>query len=768
MRIRLASLLGLTGAMMAAGVWSCNSSSEEKVDFNAEVRPIINGKCISCHGGVKQSGEFSLLFEEDAMEVNKSGKHGIIPGKADESEMIKRITHADPEQRMPPEGPALSNEEVETLKRWINQGAKWEDHWSFVPPDPAELELQDSQSPDANPIDHFIIAKLNEVGLEPSPLASPEVLARRLSIDLVGLPPSKEMIRDLQADNSLKNYEKWVDRLLDSPSYGENWASMWLDLARYADSKGYEADRHREMWKYRDWVIKAFNQNMPFDQFTIEQLAGDLLPNPTKDQLIATGFHRNTMTNDEGGTDDEEFRVAAVLDRVNTTWEVWQGITMACVQCHSHPYDPIRHDEYYEFYAFLNNSQDKDSYPVESPVLPVYTEIDLQKKENIQRWIDSVQASGGIAQKASLLKAKEEELKELKSYSLPIMQELAEEEKRQTFVFDRGNWTTHGEEVYPGVPGSLPPLPEGSPYNRLGMAQWLVSGENPLTARVTVNRLWAKLFGKGIVLTQEDFGSQGNAPTHPELLDWMAVHWVQDMKWDIKKLLKLMVMSQTYRQSSTISEEAQEKDPANYYLSRGPRVRLSAEQIRDQSLAVSGLLSPKMLGPSVMPHQPEGIWQVVYNGAQWKTSEGEDQHRRAVYTYIRRTSPYPSMITFDGPSREFCINRRINTNTPLQALATLNDPVYIEAAQAMADSLLKVSNKPEEQITKGFEMSIFRSPTADELEILLSLYQESKGHFSNSKEGLQNLDLTEMNPEKNALTVVANAIMNQDAFITKN
>ncbi|UCS93906.1 PSD1 and planctomycete cytochrome C domain-containing protein [Echinicola marina] len=761
-------LLGFLGLFYAGilGIASC-SPGEEKIDFNAEVRPIINSKCITCHGGVKQSGEFSLLFQEEALSPTKSGHPAIIPGDAEGSEMIKRILAQDPEQRMPPEGPALSKEEVDILKRWINQGAEWEDHWSFVAPEKPDVPEVDKEAWNNNPIDHFILKKMEEKGLSPSPQADAPTLARRLSLDIIGLPPSEEMIQSLESDPSLKNYERIVDELLGSPQYGEKWTSMWLDLARYADSKGYEKDAHRDMWKYRDWVIKAFNQDMPFDQFTIEQLAGDLLPEPSKDQLIASGFHRNTMTNDEGGTDDEEFRVAAVLDRVNTTWEVWQGITFACVQCHSHPYEPIKHEEYFEFYAFLNNTADKD-HPSDSPILPVYTEIDLAKKAALTHWIDSVKNHSSPYRLASMIEEKENELEKIRQYRLPIMQELPEEEQRSTFVFERGNWTTHGKQVYPGVPGSLPNLPEGVPANRLGMAKWLVSGENPLTARVTVNRIWGRLFGKGIVETQEDFGSQGAAPTHPELLDWLAIEWMEKDQWHLKALIKRIVMTATYRQSSEVSPKALEIDAANDYLSRAPRVRLSAEQVRDQALAVSGLLSDKMYGPSVMPYQPEGIWQAVYNGSSWDLSEGEDQHRRAVYTYLRRTSPYPSMIAFDGPTREFCVNRRIDTNTPLQALVTLNDAVYVEAAQALAKKMKTAGSTAQEQITKGYEKALLLSPSEKDMEILMNLYTNAKSHFDQTGEGLENMDKTITDPELNALTVVANAIMNLDNFITRN
>ncbi|UCS95681.1 PSD1 and planctomycete cytochrome C domain-containing protein [Echinicola marina] len=752
-----------------ASTLSCNDKAEEKIDFNAEIRPIINNKCISCHGGVKQSGEFSLLFESEALSATKSGEPAIIPGHAEESEMIKRILHEDPEVRMPPEGPPLSQEEVDVLKKWINQGAKWEDHWSFIPPQQPEVPETSESDWSKNPIDAFVLEKMEKKRLSPSPEADPATLARRVSLDLTGLPPTEELVQRLKDNPDLDTYEKIVDELLASPQYGERWAAMWMDLARYADTKGYQKDRHRPMWKFRDWVIDAFNQDMPFDQFTIEQIAGDLLPNPSKDQLIATGFHRNTMTNDESGTDDEEFRVAAVLDRVNTTWEVWQGITFACVQCHSHPYDPIKHEEFYEFYAFFNNTKDADTW-TDSPTLPVYTKIEEKERQSILNWIDSVNTLAPQAkyQFAHQVEEKETELEKIKPDPLPVMSELPEGERRKTFVFERGNWMEHGEEVQAGVPRSMPDFPASYQKNRLGLAKWLVNKENPLTARVTVNRIWAQLFGKGIVETQEDFGSQGFAPTHPELLDWMATNWMHEQNWQFKPLLKMMVMSATYRQSSEVSKKALEKDAANYWLSRGPRVRLTAEQVRDQALAVSGLLSKKMFGPSVMPPQPDGVWQVINNPEKWILSKGEDQHRRGLYTYWRRTSPYPSMVSFDSPSREFCVNRRIRTNTPLQALVTMNDPVYVEAAQALAKRMKSEGDAIEEQLSKGYEMALFHQPDQKVLASLEDLYQTAYQHFEESGEGLENLGATEMDPELNALTMVANAILNLDGFITKD
>ncbi|AWW30218.1 hypothetical protein DN752_08825 [Echinicola strongylocentroti] len=765
--ILLSSLTGMA-MLMVCGLSCSESRNTDTVDFNAEVRPIINSKCISCHGGVKQSGGFSLLFEEDALTATKSGTPAIIPGKAHISKMIQRIEATDPDERMPPEGAPLSKEEITTLKKWINQGAQWEDHWAFIPPERPELPAVDQEDWVNNPIDQFVLGKLESKGLTPTDEAPPAELIRRLSLDVIGLPPTQKMVERFRQNPSDKVYETIVDELLASSQYGEHWAAMWMDLARYADTKGYQKDRHRPMWKFRDWTIKAFNADMPFDQFTIEQIAGDLLPAPSKDQLIATGFHRNTMTNDESGTDDEEFRVAAVLDRVNTTWEVWQGITFACVQCHSHPYDPIRHDEYYEFYAFFNNTRDADTW-TDSPTMPVYTEIEAAERKKIMHWLDSVKSQNTANyQLASLVQEKETALANIKPDPLPVMAELPAEEKRKTYVFERGNWMTHGKQVSPDVPGSMPQLPKDAPNNRLGLAKWLVSDENPLTARVTVNRIWGKLFGKGIVETQEDFGSQGIPPTHPELLDWLAIHFREDQSWHIKKLLKTIVMSATYRQSSAVTPELLEKDPANYWLARGPRVRLSAEQVHDQALAVSGLLSEKMLGPSVMPPQPDGIWQVINNPEKWVQSTGNDRHRRGLYTYWRRTSPYPSMMAFDSPSREVCVNRRISTNTPLQALVTLNDPVYIEAAQALAKKMSLSEESVKDQIAYGYELALFEAPTEATLGTLISLYEEAKTHFGNGEFSLVNLDQEIKDPDMNAKTVVANAIMNLDVFVTKN
>ena len=730
-------------------VFSCNSGKDAKtsltlIDYNEHVRPIINNKCIACHGGVRKLAGVSFLFEEEALGKSNNGNRIIFPGNAARSELIARVTHRDSNERMPLGEDPLSPNEIDILTRWIDQGAKWKDYWAFIPPKSITPHKNESNGWIKNPIDQFILARLNEEGLKPSKEADKETLLRRVSLDLIGLPPTMQSRESFFNDDSPEAYEKLVDYLLSSPRFGEHWASMWMDLARYADSKGYEKDAHREIWKYRDWLIDAFNQDMPFDQFTINQLAGDLLPNPTNDQMIATAFHRNTMNNDEGGTDDEEFRVAAVIDRVNTTWEVWQGMTFSCVQCHSHPYDPFRHKEYYQFYSFFNNTADSD-LPTEEPVMDVYTKEDESRIALIKLWISE---NKGSPYKSAQLSAKEISLDSIKATSLPIMKATKADNRRETHMFVKGNWLDKGIQVSSGVPASMPPIKIQNSPDRLSMARWLVSGENPLTARVTVNRFWAKLFGRGIVETLEVFGSQGASPTHPELLDWLALQFQGEFKWGMKSLLKLMVTSSTYMQSSTITSENQDKDPYNYLL------------------AVAHLLSKKMYGPSVKPYQPEGVWQVIYNGVTWETSVGEDAHRRGLYTYWRRTSPYPSMMSFDSPSREICVNRRILTNTPLQALVTLNDPVYLEAANALANLIEGRGSNLDQQIIEIFQRALQREPTQSEINILKGVHAKASSTLNMDEPGGASTD-DYGETLKTPMAVVANVILNLDEFLTR-
>lgn len=910
----------IVGGLLCSGIFSCQTESQ-KVSYNKDIRPILNENCLTCHGGIKQLGEFSLLFEEDVYQTTESGKPAIVPGSKNKSELFKRISHGDPEYRMPQDADPLSAEQIKIIGKWIDEGAVWEAHWSFQAPEVQEIPDVSSNWA-INNIDAFILERLEQEGLSPQPEAERETLVRRLSLDLIGLPPTPEEVDNFLSDKSPEAYEHLVDGLMESQHYGEKWAAWWLDLARYADSKGYEKDPPRSIWRYRDWVINAFNRDMPFDQFTIEQLAGDLMDDPAPQQLIATAFNRNSMTNTEGGTEDEEFRAVAVIDRVNTTFEVWQSLTIGCVQCHDHPYDPIRHEEYYQAFAFFNTTQDSDLM-LDVPLYLHYSDKDTKKiKETIERistikrqpnpdpnqlvsdqikvalfptllpeyvdefhnvilypdgllsnWSNNVNTqkekdfyfkfknidltgiesirlnfsgspdvklvvfldslggdilvemqlpySGGVRgaeytaknifmekfwaieipvkglhhlifqminttgevpdgvamireinleyrnsedKNSKELQRLQDELKELrlKADQTPIMKDRSDF-IRTTHVFERGNWMVPGEQVQIGVPSSLPEFTEDFSQDRMGLAKWMVSDQNPLTGRVLVNRLWEQLFGIGIVETVEDFGTQGSSPSHPELMDYLARQALDIHYWSVKSILKEIVMSAAYRQSSKITTKKLEIDPYNRLLSRGPRFRLSAEQIRDQSLAVSGLLDRKVGGKSVMPPQPDGIWNVVYSDHKWETKP-EDKYRRAIYTFWRRTTPYPSMVSFDSPSREFCVSRRIRTNTPLQALITLNDPVYLETSIALAKRMIKAApNDAKQAIQVGYKIALSNEPDNETVEILMDLYHiantELKGELVSSGEYQSN--------QMDAMSVVANAIMNLDQFVTK-
>lgn len=888
-----------------------------RVDYNTQVKPILNKHCMGCHGGVKKAGNVSFLFEEEMTKPGKSGKIPVVRGNADASEMIRRILSDDPDERMPKHGDPLSDEEISILKKWIDEGAVWETHWAYRKIEKPNLPtlrtisnlygLLKAKELDwvENELDHFVLRKLWEKGLSPSPKANKATLLRRVSLDLTGLPPTEQQVRDFERDTSPDAYEKVVNQLLQSPAFGERWAAMWMDLARYADTKGYESDGSRAIWRYRDYVIRSFNADKPFDQFTIEQLAGDLLPYqkdglPAEEHLIATGFHRNTMTNNEGGTDDEEFRTAALIDRVNTTWEVWQGTTFGCIQCHSHPYDPIPHEDYYKYLAFFNNTRDEDVWD-EWPKLQFYTGSDSARLERIKKWtqqynpaqvdelirfmkimepkinshqfvpgdestfilisyyavkgqgnakiprvdltgmdnllinfttramgaeltlhLDSLRGpvlsrlhlpAGDTVLIAPLAKTSGKHsiflslnssrspkewvriawvafqkalpgrgqpgyADRMADYAavltrptdgMPILWEGQGDFARKTHVFERGNWMVKGSEVRADVPGLFPPLPAEASRNRLGLAQWIVSRENPLTARVIVNRFWEQLFGRGIVETVEDFGSQGSGPTHRELLDWLAVRFMEEDQWSIKRLLKRIVLSATYQQSSASDSKKQKLDPANYWLARGPRVRLSAEQVRDQALASSGLLSRKMYGPSVMPPQPDGIWQSPYNSDKWVTSEGENRYRRSLYTYWKRTAPYPSMIVFDAPSREFCQSRRLVTNTPLQALVTLNDPVYLEAAERLATTMHRRGQTPARQLAAGYQLVTHQRIPSKNLDILLKTYQKALATYQRQPAKADSLIRysNSPSPQLAALTVAANVLLNMDQVLVK-
>ena len=625
------------------------------------------------------------------------------------------------------------------------------------------------------------MAKLDQAGMTPAPEADAHTLARRLSLDLRGLPPDPGEVGAFVRDGSPAAYERLMDRLLADPAFGERWARPWLDLARYADSAGYASDPLRTIWLYRDWVIDAFNADMSFDRFTIEQIAGDLLPHPATSDLVATAFNRNTMTNTEGGTDDEEFRVAAIKDRVDTTMDVWMGLTIGCAKCHSHKFDPITQKEYYRFFAIFNQTADNDQ-PDESPTLSLAPPNRARQIAAIDRQIAAVRKRLSTVTKAGEKKALTRQIARLARSkpavpSVPVMRELPPNRRRTTHVMIKGNFLVTADEVGPGVPAFFGSLPANAPADRLALAHWLVDRNNPLTARVAVNRVWSQLFGQGLVETEEDFGTQGKPPSHPELLDWLAVSFM-DHGWDTKWLVRLLVTSATYRQSARITPEALRKDPANRLLARAPRFRLEAEMVRDQALALSGLLSQKMKGPSVFPPQPAGLWRAAFNGRDraWTTSDGPERHRRGLYTFWRRTIPYPSMTTFDAPSREVCSVRRTRTNTPLQAFVTLNDPVYVEAAQALARRIVQEGGtSPEERCRYALALCLCNTPKPMQVDELVSLLLAERKHYREdhkaahalASEPLGNVPAGMDEPELAAWTVVANVLLNLDAVLTK-
>ena len=676
----------------------------------------------------------------------------------------------------------LKESEKLLLKRWIEEGAVYQRHWAFEVPQKQTVPQPKQAGWVRNPVDAFVLARLEKEGLKPAAEADRYALARRVTLDLTGLPPTIEAVDRFVNDKSPDAYEKFVDQVLKAPAYGERWAQVWLDLARYADSNGYAEDQPRTIWRYRDWVISAINKNLPFDRFTVEQIAGDMLPKPTTDQIIATAFHRNTLTNTEGGTNDEEFRNIAVVDRVNTTLQVWMGLTVACAQCHDHKYDPISQEEYFRIFAIFNQSEDSDKGD-NSPNLMYLSPDDAKRKTALeaelkgheaalakarpnlvadqQKWeketprdklpanIKAILAVAPAQRKppqqqeltnfyrSSLPEIKESQAKiqqikgdlaKLQIVPTPIMRDLPPGKQRVTKIHIRGDWLNLGDEVKPAVPSFFHQLPKGMPANRLALSEWLVDPKNPLTGRVAVNRYWEQIFGVGLVEAPEDFGMRSKYPMHPELLDWLATEFTGSMKWDVKQLLKLLVTSATYRQSSKVTPELSARDPDNRLFSRGPRFRSSAETVRDQALFVSGLLSAKMYGPSVRPPQPKsGLSAAFGPGTDWINSTGEDKYRRAVYTYWRRTTPYPSMTTFDAPNRNVCSVTRARTNTPLQALVTLNDPVYVEAAQALARRLVKEGGTATEaRASYAFRLCLIRPPSEVELRKLVELYHKSR------------------------------------------
>ncbi len=781
-----------------------------KVDFGRDVLPILKASCLQCHGAERKEGGLRLDQKMLAMRGGVSGAD-IVAGKGAQSKLVQRIVGAGGLPRMPIGFAPLSSRQIAAIRAWIDQGADWPDsasakHWAYVKPVRPVLPKVKNAGWVRNPIDNFVLARLEKEGLKPSPEASRETLLRRVTLDLTGLPPTIAEIDAFMTDRSPDAYEKVVDRLLASPRFGERWTRPWLDMARYADTNGYEKDGMRSIWPYRDWVIDAFNKDMPYDRFTIEQIAGDLLPNSTREQKIATGFHRNTMQNTEGGVDQEEQRWLTLLDRVNTTCSVWLGSTFQCAQCHNHKFDPFTTQDYYRFLAFFDHSTE--------PSLTILAPDQETKQKQLQRdlSVQEAKAKSSPDDKAAAAKLAElkKQLGEIRGATTLVLQEKEDKERPSTFFRVKGAFLSKGDKVEADVPKSLTPLAPGEPVNRLGLAHWILSKDNPLTARVAVNRFWAQLFGRGIVETEEDFGTQGRPPSHPELLDWLAVafrdgwssgvleYWSNAGRpnnnppplqhsitpWRVKSLLKLIVTSATYRQSSAVTPLLREKDPSNKLLARGPRFRMEAEMIRDNSLASAGLLSGKIGGPSVYPLQPDGIWDVPYSGERWVTSTGEDRWRRSLYTFWRRSAPYPMFTTFDATSREFCTIRRMRTNTPLQALNLLNDPAFIEAARGLARRMLNEAGHDRDvRLAYGFRLCATRRPTPGELIKLSALYErERKRYGADEKSALALLGAVNGKADANslgawwtasdlpvaaALTVVANVLLNLDESLTK-
>ena len=731
--------------------------------------------------------------------MDLGGYAAIEPGCSDCSVLISRIQSQDPEEQMPPPeaNKALTETQKNLLRQWVDAGAEYEGHWAWTPPRREALPrlTQHSDWP-RNEVDHFMLQRLLDENLTPSPEADRTTLIRRVTLDLTGLPPTLAEVDAFLADDSPDAFEKVVDRLLDSPHYGERMAVDWLDAARYADTNGYQVDRDREMFAWRDWVIDAFNQNMPFDVFTVEQLAGDLLPDPTLQQRIATGFHRNHMMNEEGGIIPEEFLAEYCSDRVETTMTIWLGQTFICARCHDHKYDPFSQRDYYSIYAFFHNVSEQGRGNYGAPIQrnnPPMIQLPSPEQESTRAL---AQAELGKAEQLlantpedsdqrETLKKRVDDLKkkaDLADLAIPtalVMDELPE--PRPTYILVRGSYDRQGQQVYPDTPTSLPPMDEDLPRNRLGLARWLMDPENPLTARVTVNRLWQSVFGTGIVPTPEDFGTRGERPSHPALLDWLAVELVES-GWNIKAMMRLLTTSATYRQSSHTRQELLEHDPENRLLARSSRHRLQAEFLRDQALAASGLLSLRIGGPSVKPYHPPGLYEQVVAGSSANTyvqDKGEDLFRRTMYTYWKRSVPHPAMLTFDVPFRESCAVRRSRTNTPMQALNLMNDTTYVEAARHLASRMLEAPVPTlDARLAHGFRLVLARPPSTEELNYLTKAVERSLNEFASAPDQANALlsigesgevnSNTEHDPaDWAAHTIAASIILNLDETVTR-
>lgn len=738
--------------------------TQTKVTFYDDVLPLLKGRCASCHSADSNSAGLALDSYDALMKGGISGR-AVVPGKAGESLLVFRIVGSDHGPQMPLGYKPLDEKQIATIKAWINAGAeegKQTTHWAYVRPVRPELPAVGSNPWVRNPIDAFVLAKLTTLGLKPSAEASKSTLVRRLYLDVLGLPPTEEEVESFLQDTEPGAYERLVDKVLASPHYGERQARIWLDLARYADTQGFEADRSRTMWPWRDYVIKSFNTNKPFDKFTVEQFAGDLLPDATIDQIVATGYHRNTMYNEEGGVDRGEQRWLTLVDRVSNTGTVWLGSTLGCAQCHDHKFDPVPTKDFYAMLAYWESADE--------PMLDLNPEVAKARKplesalEGARQFLQNNANASEANKKAVMDKIKETEIQlaALPSETTLVLKQ-SPTGKSETPIRNKGMYLSPGDVVHASTPSEMGgPSPDGS-ATRLELANWLVSKENPLTARVQVNRMWEQHFGFGLVKTAEDFGTQGERPVNQPLLDWLACEFM-DSGWDAKHIHKLIVLSATYRQVSTTTPALVESDPENRYQARGPRFRLEAEAIRDSLLVASGLLSRKIGGPSVMPTQPAGIWNSPYSGEAWTESSGNDKHRRGIYTFWKRSATYPMFTNFDATSRESCTARRIRTNTPLQALNMLNDPVVLEASRALATRVMASADSPGNAVDGMFVAALCRRPTAAEQQALVSLMSRSLTRFSANPDEAKKLAGVDK-PAIAAATVVANVLFNLDEFI---
>jgi mono/diheme cytochrome c family protein len=828
--------------------------ADEPVDYTQQVKPVLAARCSGCHGVKKQQVGLRADSASGLLTGGDSGP-AIVAGDASKSLLFHAITGTEGASLMPPEGEKLTPDQIAIIRRWIDEGAKYpadevveaaaaktSDHWAFkpihgvAPPDIKSPFLRHSG------LDDFVLDRLAKENLAPSPEADLTTLVRRVHLDLLGVPPSVETVREFLADSSPDAYERLVDRLLASPHFGERWGRDWLDSARYADSNGFTRDQPRTIWKYRDWVINALNENLSFDRFTIEQLAGDLLPQPTLEQLVATGFHRNTLINEEGGTDPEQFRVEAVVDRVNTTGTVFLGMTIGCAQCHDHKYDPVSQREYYQLYAYFNSTEF-------SPGDPAGPRVDVPSIDQIRRGEPErlAQIRSDIARLEQELKDQapkiaedlaawektltEEDKKklpfnvknavdqppvdrseihkrDLDGYfrGLPIAREkypqldqigrLRESQPkfpttmitrevnppREAYIQIRGDFLRRGMRVEPAVPVVLSKSTEkdpsaaaaARPANRLGLADWLVSDENPLTARVIANRYWQRLFGRGLVDTENDFGTQGDRPTHPELLDWLANELRgRGHRWDLKRFFRLVTTSATYRQSSHSREDLTEVDPLNKLLARQSRLRVDAEVIRDAALAASGLLTEELGGPPVYPPQPEGVFDFTQDKKPWNTSTGRDRYRKGIYTHLWRSSLYPAMAVFDFPEPNVTCTRRVRSNTPLQSLTLANDETFIEFTKGFAARLLESKVDDDSQrLTQAVLFAIGREPTSNELARLRGFLQQQRERFAADATAAEAVSPKPLPAETTvtegaAWASVARVLMNLDEFITR-